>query len=571
MTITELLLRTAERGLAEGLRFVALTEESTRIEWSELANRAQRVAGGLRGRGVVAGDTVAIVMTTGPAFFDAFFGILFAGAIPVPLYPPVRLGRLQEYHARTAAMLRAARVRLLVVEARVWRLLGHATALAAPELGCVDIADIDGPPLVAHRRPDDLALVQFSSGTTVDPKPVALTHANILANVDAILSLIVTELADGHNAPACVSWLPLYHDMGLIGCVFPSLRFPGSLHLIAPEVFLTRPALWLRTLSRTRALVSPAPNFAYSYCVERIKDEELEGVDLSGWSWALNGAEPVAPETLRRFADRFAPWGFRQEALTPVYGLSEASLAVTFARRGQGLSTRRFNREKLANGEAIEDPAGVELVSVGRALTGMAVEAPTGTVGPVRVSGPSIMAGYLHRPEATAVALKDGWLDTGDQGFFHDEELYLTGRAKDLIILRGRNHAPHEIEQAIDSVSGVRIGCAAAVGYRPEGSEQEEIVVFVEYLKDASPGDAAEIITGCQAAVLTRAGLQVNRIVLLLPGTLARTSSGKIRRGETLRQWLSGELVPPTAVNAITMVGALASGTLAQWRAARKG
>lgn len=571
MTLSAQLLQNAERGVEEGLYFVTPTEESTRVQWPELAARAQRVAGGLRDRGIVTGDAVAIVMTTCCSFFDAFFGILFAGAIPVPLYPPVRLGRLQEYHLRTAAMLSAARVRLIVVESRVWRILGHATALARPDLGCVDIDDIDGPPFVMHRRLEDLALVQFSSGTTVDPKPVALTHANILANVDAILSRIRPALSDGHSAPSGVSWLPLYHDMGLIGCVFPALRLPGSLHLIGPETFLGRPALWLRTLSRTRAVVSPAPNFAYAYCVERIKDEDMQGVDLSSWTWALNGAEPVAPETLRRFTARFSAWGFRPEALTPVYGLSEASLAVSFADQKAGLSTRRFNREELALGAVVEDPAGVELVSVGRPLPGMQVDAPVGAVGPVRVRGPSVMAGYLHRPEATAAVLRDGWLDTGDQGFLHAGELYVTGRHKDLVILRGRNHTPHGIEQAVDDVPGVRMGCAAALGYRPEGAEQEELIVFVEGLKEALKGDIAALMTGCRAAILARTGLQADRIIVLSPGTLPRTSSGKLRRGEALRQWLAGELVPPAPVNAITMVGVLASGTLAQWRAARRG
>jgi acyl-CoA synthetase (AMP-forming)/AMP-acid ligase II len=566
MTPPETLGRALARAAAapgRGLRFLDAREQETRLGWAELFAQAQRVAGGLRARGVVPGDTVALVLPTGPAFFHGFFGAVLAGAVPVPLYPPVRLGRLTEYHARTAAMLVAARARIVLADSRTWRILGEAVLRARPPLGAVDIADIDDAPFVHDLSPDDLAFVQFSSGTTVDPKPVALQHRASLANARAILSSIVRSDEDDHG----VSWLPLYHDMGLVGTVFTALLHPGDLTLLPPELFVTRPATWLRALSRTGAFISPAPNFAYGLCVDRIADAELEGVDLSRWRYALNGAEPVSPGTLRRFVARFSRWGLRPEALTPVYGLAEATLAVTFSTLDRPFRVGRFDRAALADGAVVPADDGVELVSVGRPLPGFTVDAPVDAVGPVRVAGPSLMAGYLHQPERTANTLQDGWLDTGDLGFLHDGELWITGRQKDVLVLRGRKYAPHEVEQAVDAIEGVRAGCAAAVSWRPDDADEERLVVFVEVRPDVAEDPTSPLADRCASAILAATGLDPGLVVLLPPGTLPRTSSGKIRRGEALRRWLGGDLLPPDPVNAWRLAGALARGTVSHWRA----
>lgn len=553
----------AKANNGRGLRFCDRHERETRVDWPEVYARAQRAAGALVARGVRPGDTVAIVLGTGPHFFDAFFGASLAGAIPVPLYPPVRLGRLDEYHARTAAMMTAARARLLVADSRTWRILGESVLRARPELGAVDIADLSGEPFERENAPDDLAFVQFSSGTTVDPKPVALQHRAVLANAGAILAGIARSDEDQSG----VSWLPLYHDMGLVGAVFVALLRAGNLTLLGPEVFIGRPGLWLRAIGRTGALISPAPNFAYALCVDRVTDEEMEGVDLSRWRYALNGAEPVSPATLRRFVERFARWGLRPEALTPVYGLAEASLAVTFSTLDEPFRTTRFDRAALSQGRAVPAEGGVELVSVGTPLPGLEIEVPSGEIGPVRVRGASLMHGYLHQPERTAAVMKDGWLDTGDLGFLHEGELYLTGRAKDVLILRGANHAPHEIEQAVDAVDGVRTGCAAAVTFRPEDAEEDRLLVFVEVRNELPATVRALLADRCSGEILAATGLDPALVVLLAPGTLPRTSSGKIRRAEALKRWLAGELLPPDEVNAWRLAGALAKGTLAHWRA----
>ncbi|MBD3854232.1 MAG: AMP-binding protein, partial [Acidobacteria bacterium] len=427
------------------------------LPWSEVHERARSVAGRLREAGVLPGQRVALVYPTSAGFFDAFFGTLLAGGVPVPLYPPVRLGRLDEYHQRTAAMLRAVDARLVLADKRVRRLLGPAVEAARPALGCRTIEELlPAAPSSTPVGEGDLALVQFSSGTTVEPKPVALSHRAVVAQTVRLNGFWPDSDGVVHSG---ASWLPLYHDMGLIGCVFPALERGAALTLIPPELFVARPAVWLRTISRYRATVSPAPNFAFGLCADRIRDEELEGVDLSSWRVALNGAEPVAADVLRRFQRRFAAWGFRSEALTPVYGLSEASLAVSFSPLDRPFTSYRFDRRALAeDGEAIDDPTGVEIVSVGRPLPDFEVrvvdrgrsELPERRVGRVMVRGPSLMEGYLGLERATARVMMAGWLDTGDLGFIAEGDLYLTGRAKDILILRGRNHSPVEVEHAVE-------------------------------------------------------------------------------------------------------------------------
>ena len=571
-----------------GLRFVDRRESATFFSWSTLRDRARRLASGLAELGIAHGDRVGLVFPTTPEFFDALFGCQLLGAVPVPLYPPVRLGRLDEYHQRTAAMLDAASVQLVLADARVRRLLGATIEQAKTPLGCrvpgsLPAADAGGS-LSAHVEPADLALVQFSSGTTVAPKPVALSHRAIVAQVEALNSFWPD---DGEVHHTGVSWLPLYHDMGLIGCIFPALERPSVQTLIGPEVFVAKPALWLRAISTYRATISVAPNFAYALCVDRIRDDQLEGVDLSTWQVALNGAEAVSPGVLRAFQERFARWGFRPEALTPVYGLSEATLAVSFSRLDAPFRAERFDREALARGLARRAPAGRELIGVGRPLPGYAlrvvdeagVEVDPGRIGRVEVRGPSIMDGYLGRPEATAAVLSaDGWLDTGDLGFLVPVDdadtgfdLFLVGRAKDVLILRGRNHDPAEVEHAIDAVVGVRKGCSVAVGHLPEDADGEHLLLFVEHAREIAAADLDTLGARCAEAVLGAAGLRVARVIVVAPGTLPRTSSGKLRRSETLRRHLDDSLDPPKAVTPVRLAAELVRSTLAHARARARG
>jgi acyl-CoA synthetase (AMP-forming)/AMP-acid ligase II len=564
-TLVARLLRAAEHGRdIDGIRVLDRHERGELRTWSEIRDDVARTAGGLIERGLQSGDRVGIILPTCPGFIDTWFGASWLGAVPVALYPPVRLGRLDEYYARTVRMLKTSGARMIITDKRIQRILGPVLQRAAPDLGMhtVDTLASTHPVPAQPSGPDELMMVQFSSGTTSHPKPVALTHRQVLANTEAILDFMPADAPYEH---AGVSWLPLYHDMGLIGCIMPAVHRPGPLTLLPPEAFLARPSLWLRSISRYKATVSPAPNFAYALCTERIQDEDLEGCDLSSWRLALNGAEPTSPEVIHRFCDRFKAWGFRAEALTPVYGLSEAALAVTFGSPKRRFQATHFQRDGLSQGEARQAPDGVGLASVGQPLRGFEIQirapdgspASPGSIGRIWVQGPSLMAGYL---DGTESPIRDGWLDTGDLGFVHQGELFVTGRTKDVLIIRGRNHAPQDVEIALDPIDGVRNGCAAAVADISE--EGERLLVFVEH-RPSPPSDLPE---QCRSAIRSATGLDPDLVVALAPGTLPRTSSGKIRRGETLRRWRSGEFSPPDAITPWFLAGALARSAWARLR-----
>jgi len=563
----------AVKGSGFAVRFVDARDRESVVGWNDVYARARRAAGALHALGVRPADRVALVIPTSEAFLDAYFGALLAGAVPVPLYPPVRLGRLDEYHAATARMLRAAGARIVVSDAAVRRLLGQAVERARPPLGCHLADDLSkGPPAEELDRvasPDDRALVQFSSGSTVDPKPVCLTHRQLAAQCTALSSLVQPPT---DRKPVVTSWLPLYHDMGLIGCVLTAAFYPSDLVLIPPEVFMARPAVWLRAISRHRAFVSPAPNFAYALAVRRVRDTDLKDVDLSCWRFALNGAEPVSMDVMRKFAARFAPFGFDASALMPVYGLAEAALGVAFPPAHRG--ARSLSVDAAALAISSEVTAGTrEIASVGVPVPGFEIEirdddgAVLGErrVGRVFAKGPSVMEVYLDDEAATARTLVSGWLDTGDLGFVAEGELYICGRARDLVIIRGKNHAPQEFEDCLAGLAGLRPGCAVAVGFLPEGGSGEELLILVERATgDASLWvDEEALVDEIRSAVLDHTGVLPHTVELLAPGSLPRTSSGKLRRGEALRRYLGGVLLPPTPVRAVGLAAEMVKSAVA--------
>ncbi|MBK6848519.1 MAG: fatty acyl-AMP ligase [Proteobacteria bacterium] len=567
-------------GSANGVRFVDGAERLGRLSYEALFEQARDVAGALRALGLAPGDRVALVYPTGPEFLRAFFGASLAGLVPAPLYPPFRLGLIEEYQQRTAVMLRACRARAVLADRRARRLLGPCVELARPQLGCLTLEELPVGTYEDHRgSANDLALIQFSSGSVSAPKPVALTHAQLQANVGAILKVILESYPEGADLThAGVSWLPLYHDMGLVGCLLTAVARPAELTLIPPELFVARPALWLRVLSRERATVSPAPNFAYALCAERVRDDELVGVDLSSWRLALNGAEPVTPAVLERFVARFARYGLREEALTPVYGLAEAALAVTFFPPRERFVVTTFDREQLTREARAEVCAqGQALVSLGRALPGIELriagrdgrELASGSVGRVLVRGPSVMSGYDGLPEATRAVLCDGWLDTGDLGFLHDGSLYLVGRAKELVIVRGRNYAPQDIEHAAEAAAGVRRGCVAAIGVVREGSDGEQLVVLAER-RSGEAAASERIADEISRRVTVATGLVPAEVLVLDPGTLPRTSSGKLRRSEARQRYLEQRLTPPQRATVLRVASALAHSHAALRRSRRQ-
>jgi len=575
-TLVDCLIRAAEFP-AVGVRVLDRDGAAVWASWPTIVGRARRAAGALRELGVRGGDRVALVFPTGLEFLDALFGVMLAGAVPVPLYPPAHLGRLDEYHTRTARMLTDVGACLVLADRRVRRIFGETIGRAAPRLGCLAVADLtDGAAPALTWPPADLGLIQFSSGTTADPKPVALSQRAVVAQAVLLNSFWPDDEETTHSG---VSWLPLYHDMGLIGTVLTALERPGAITLIPPEVFVARPAVWLRALSDYRATVSPSPTFGYARCTERIRDDEMDGVDLSRWRVALCGGENAVPAALRAFAARFARWGFAPEALSPVYGLAEATLAVTFSDLTQPFVARRFAREALAvQGLAIDADGGVEIASVGRAVQGFEIRIvgdrrrvlPERRVGIVECRGPSLMDGYFDQPEATARVLRDGWLDTGDLGFLCGGELHVAGRAKDMLLIRGRNHAPDEVERAVDRVPGVRAGRAVAVSWLPEEAGGEALYVFVEVRKSVPAARFDEIARLSAESIVAATGLVPDRVVVVASGTLPRTTSGKLRRRETLRRHLGSALAPPHAVTPAHLAGAVARSWLAYRRTARR-
>lgn len=563
-TLTEV-LRLRGRG-EPGRTHIQLYEENDElrtITFGELYERSSVVAAELMRRGLEPGQTVAIMLPTCAEFFWTFAGILLAGGIPVPIYPPFRADRIAEYAARQSNILRNAEARFLVT----WRQAEGLARLLQPRvpslrevLNAQRLASAqaaDKPATgewravehLSHRaRGEDIAFLQYTSGSTGDPKGVILTHANLLANIHSIIGGIDVKPDD-----ACVSWLPLYHDMGLIGAWFVPLFTGIPLIVMSPLAFLSRPERWLRAIHRHRATISPAPNFAYELCVRKIPDKDLQGLDLSSWRAATNGAEPVRAETLERFAARFAPYGFRREALSPVYGLAEATLGVAAPRMGTGFKVDRIERAAFeSQGRAIpagaDDPAPLEFVNAGRPMPGISVkmvdaegrELGERVEGRLWLRGPSATSGYYRNPEATRELIQEGgWLDSGDLAYWADGELYITGRAKDVIIKAGRNIYPHEVEEIAGRISGVRAGCVVAFGAPDTRTGTERLVIAAEVRNMA---EAGRISAEIGRAVDEAFGMPPDLVQLLAPQSIPKTSSGKLRRSETRRLYLEGQL-----------------------------
>jgi acyl-CoA synthetase (AMP-forming)/AMP-acid ligase II len=561
------------------VRFWQSQDKAPIYRYPALASDALRVSGALISEGMKPGERVAIVLPTDPDFYRAYFGVILAGGVPVPLYPPVRLGRIAEWKERTAAMLTATTAIAVITELRLIGLLGAPVRKAGPKLGCRTVKGLlkegtEATPVLG--KGSDLATIQFSSGSTGDPKPVALSHWNMLSNTAVITDTFPRPIEEQSG----LTWLPLYHDMGLIGNLLTAMVAPGDLTLIGPERFVARPRIWLEALTATKATISAAPNFAFGLCLAKIGDDELDGLDLSNWSLALCGAEPVHPTTLQGFAEKFAQVGFRRSALTPVYGLAEATLAATFSKVDEVPIWTRFDAGALEKeGVArVSDDGDRKLCSLGSPLPGVDlairdeadIELPTNRLGTVWLSGDGIMTGYFDRPEATAEIVKDGWLNTGDQGFVHEGNLYLCGRLKDLIIIRGRNHDPALVEQAVDAVDGMRTGCTAAFGVDDEEAGTERLIVLAEAAREVPAVDYPVLAEASVRAIRHVTGLNPEHVIVLAPGTLPRTSSGKIRRSEAHRQYLATELTPPRKAGFWSILFEQVVGLLNQLRAKRR-
>lgn len=533
---------------------------ATPVTYRTLHRTATAVARALRARGLERGRSVAIMLPTGLGYFATFMGVLLAGGVPVPLYPPVRLDRIAEYIARCAKILDNAQAQVLVTFDRAARVADIARDRVSTVEHVLSIEALLGDAhgeagggLSTHVAvaPSDTALIQYTSGSTGDPKGVELTHANVMANIRAAAA--GCALVDDD---VLVSWLPLYHDMGLIGGWLMPFYWGVPTVLMSPMAFLSRPIRWLRALSDYRATCSVAPNFAFDLCVKRIEDDEAAGLELHRVRAVLNGSEPILPATLDRFVERFGPAGMRREALFCAYGLAENMVAVAFppvlrAPRIDRIERASFEAEgRAVPAELAHSEGTLEFVGVGRAVPGHEVQVvdeqgqplPERRQGTIWFRGPSSFKGYFRRPEATAAVQREGgWVDTGDLGYVADGELFITGRVKDLIIKGGRNYYPHEIEEAAATVTGIRQGCVAAFAVRDEAAGTEQIVVVAETReRDAL---AREMLVGrVIEAVTARVGVPPDRVELVPPGAVPKTSSGKIQRRESKRLHLEGSL-----------------------------
>lgn len=519
------------------------------ITYGGLLEQSRRVAAGLVGRGLLPQQAVALMLPTGSDYLTSFFGVMLAGGIPVPIYPPARLAQLDDHLRRHARILANAKAVFIIT---VPQAKGVAALLRAeaPDLSEVFTpAELDSEPmsLLYRAAPDDIAFLQYTSGSTGDPKGVMLSHANLLANLRAMGEAVAVSSED-----VFVSWLPLYHDMGLIGAWFGALYFGMRLVLMSPLAFLARPVRWLRAISHHRGTLSPAPNFAYDLCARRLTDADLHGLDLSSWRLALNGAEPVSPATLQAFSERFAPYGLRGEAITPVYGLAECSVGLAFPPLGRGPRIDRVQREtllrkKYALPAACGDPDVLCVPACGRALPGHEIrvvddqgsELPDRRVGCLQFRGPSATAGYYRNPAATQALKRDGWLDSGDFAYTVDGEIYLTGRVKDLIIRGGRNIYPYELEQAVGNLAGVRRGCVAVFASTDPVNASERLVVMAETRED-DPARREALRHRINDVAVETIGMPADEIVLAPLNSVLKTSSGKIRRSASREAFESG-------------------------------
>ena len=515
-------------------------DQVTEISYRTVREKALQIANGLIEQDIAPGECVAIMLPTSSDYFYCFFGILYARAIPVPIYPPARPSQIEDHLKRHANILQNAEARLLITVPEA-KPLSQLLRLQVPSIKAVvavsEIMQAPMPPDVGVASTSDIAFLQYTSGSTGIPKGVALTHANLLANIRAMGKVVKANSSD-----VFVSWLPVYHDMGLIGTWFGSLYYASPLVIMSPLLFLSKPQRWLWAIHRHRGTVSPAPNFAYELCINKIDESELEGLDLSCWRLAWNGAEPVSPSTIERFTERFSKYGFRPETMSPVYGLAESTVGLTFPTEIRRPRIERVKREPMtrfgrAEAASSDDPDAMQVIGLGQPLPGHQIrimgdlgqELPEREEGELEFKGPSATTGYYHDPEKTKALYHGDWLNTGDRAFTIGGELFLTGRSKDIIIRAGRNIYPHELEEAVSNVPGIRKGCVAAFASHDSRSGTERLIVLAES-RETDTTKHQQLKHQINNLALDLLGSPPDDVVIGLPHTIPKTSSGKIRR-----------------------------------------
>ena len=566
-TLTEVL--EANRNFPRSITYLEGENDSRSVSFGELYERALGILYHLQRLGARRGDKLILFLGNNEQFIDAFWAAVLGGIIPVP----VAIGISDEHRHKLLRIARKLGKPFIYTERKlIERLSGFAeqvgegdtlAGLRSRAFLVDQLDDISKAGKPERARPEDTAFIQFSSGSTSEPKGVVLTHGNIIANWRGS-----TEAAGFNENDVSLSWMPLTHDMGLIG--FHLVMFANRVHahLMPTEVFVRRPLLWLQFASRIRGTILCSPNFGYKHYLKVLGDRPVEGLDLSSVRMIFNGAEPISVELCDEFLTRLAPAGLPRNSMYPVYGLAEASLAVSFPKVGAPIKTVTLNRHRMNVGNPVEpvskdDRDAVELVSEGTAIPYCKVriagdddkELPQGQIGNVHMTGDNVTRGYFENPDANAAAFTaDGWLRTGDLGMFYQGELYISGRAKEIIFVNGQNYYPHDIESIAQRAEGLELGKLVAAGVRPRDSQIEQLVVFVLHRGDMQ--DFLPTATQVTRLVNEQAGLEIAAVVPVK--RIPKTTSGKIQRHLLEESYVAGEFDAELA-------------ELAQLRAAQRG
>ncbi|MFC3100049.1 fatty acyl-AMP ligase [Altererythrobacter lauratis] len=538
---------------AKGMNFHDMRGELERVyPYSEMRADAVNMAYRLIDAGIVKGDRVALIAETGPDFAALFCACTLAGAWPVPLPLPTTFGGKDSYIEQLGIQLSSADPKMLIYPPEI----AEMAQAAADRQGCegVDWASFatrPAPPVdLPTAQPDDICYLQYSSGSTRFPQGVAVTHRALLHNLYGHAASM--NIGDGDRG---ISWLPWYHDMGLVGCFLSLVANQVSVDYLKTEHFARRPLAWLDLISRNKGFsLSYSPTFGYDICARRISSQSnvAERFDLSRWRLAGNGADMIRPDVMQNFVNAFAPAGFKASAFTPSYGLAEATLAVTVMPPGEGIRVELVEEERLSGAPRdLSRPARYRaIVNCGKPLPDMDVEIrgedgkakAHHQIGKVWCRGQSVMHSYFRNPEATAACLVDGWLDTGDMGYLNEDGyLFIVGRAKDMIIINGKNHWPQDIEWAVEQLPGFNHGDIAAFAIETESGEEAPAVLV--HCRVSDPEERVKLRNDIRDRVRAITGM--NCVVELVPPrTLPRTSSGKLSRAKARKMYLAGEIEP---------------------------